>query len=79
MSYGINNAEPRRLLKCEMCHVTGTTEVYTWGSFEILPKHPYYEMKICKKCAKREYGTKNKVKFDDYIERRMYAKEKQVD
>ena len=73
MPYGVYRKEPRRYIICDMCKTSGPTDVFTWGSFEILPKHPYYELKICRKCAKREHGSKNKVKLDEINERRENA------
>ena len=44
--------------------------VYIWGNFAIPPKHPYEEIEICKACAIREHGKKNKFKLDTIIEER---------
>jgi hypothetical protein len=71
-SYGVHDKESKKRHNvCEMCGIKGLQEVYTWGSFEILPKHPYYTLSICKKCAIRENGTKNKKNFNALIEKRM--------
>lgn len=39
-------------------------------NFAILPKHPYEEQRICKKCAMREHGSRNKQKLEDIINER---------
>ena len=44
--------------------------VYIWGNFAIPPKHPYEEIEVCKACAIREHGKKNKFKLDTIIEER---------
>ena len=44
--------------------------VYIWGNFAIPPKHTYEELEICKTCALREHGKKNKIKLDSIIEER---------
>ena len=44
--------------------------VYIWGNFAIPPKHPYEEIEVCKACAIREHGKKNKYKLDTIIEER---------
>ena len=44
--------------------------VYIWGNFAIPPKHPYKELEICKACALREYGKKNKIKLETIIDER---------
>ena len=68
--YGINAKLPKEYFKCLMCRITKIQEVYIWGNFAILPKHPYEEMEICKACAIREHGKKNKNKLDIIIEER---------
>ena len=44
-----------------MCHIAKAQDVYIWGNFAILPKHPYEEQRICNKCAKREHGKRTKL------------------
>ena len=44
--------------------------IYIYGNFAIPPEHPYEEMEICKACAIREHGKKNKIKLDDIIDER---------
>ena len=44
--------------------------VYILGNFAIPPEHPYKELEICKACAMREYGKKNKIKLETVIEER---------
>ena len=46
---------------CFMCRTTKIQDVYFWVNFAILPKHPYEEQRICKKCAKREHGKRKKL------------------
>ena len=45
-------------------------DVYILGNFAIPPEHPYEEIEICKACALREYGKKNKIKLETIIEER---------
>ena len=45
-------------------------DVYIFGNFAIPPKHLYEEIEICKACALREYGKKNKIKLETIIEER---------
>ena len=66
--YGINAKLPKAHFKCTMCHTQKHQDVYIWGSFTILPKHPYEEFRICKKCAIREHGKKKKL--EDIIDER---------
>ena len=44
--------------------------VYIWGNFAIPPEHLYEEMEVCKACAIREHGKKNRFKLDTIIEER---------
>ena len=44
--------------------------VYILGNFAIPPEHPYKEIEICKACAIREHGKKNKLKLKAIIEER---------
>ena len=66
--YGVSAKLPKEYFKCRMCATTKLQEVYIWGNFAILPKHPYKEYKICKKCAIREHGKR--VKLEDIIDKR---------
>ena len=68
--YGINAKLPKSLFKCFMCRITKIQEAYIWGNFAIPPEHPYKEQRICKKCAVKEHGKKNKCKLNDIIEER---------
>ena len=68
--YGINAKLPKSLFTCFMCRITKIQESYIWGNFAIPPEHPYEEQRICKKCAVREHGKKNKRKLDNIIEER---------
>ena len=68
--YGINAKLPKAYFKCHMCHNSKIQDVYIWGNFAILPKHPYEEQRICKKCAMREHGSRNKQKLEDIINER---------
>ena len=51
-----------------MCRTTKVQDVYIWGNFVILPKYPYEEQRICKKCAIRENGKRKKL--EDIIDER---------
>ena len=66
--YGINAKLPKSLFTCFMCRTTKRQEAYIWGNFAIPPEHPYKEQRICKKCAVREHGKKNKL--DNVIKKR---------
>ena len=61
---------PKEYLNCQMCAKNKLQDVYIWGSFAMLPEHPYYELKICKDCAVKDHGHKNKIKLNDIIEER---------
>ena len=54
---------PKEYLNCQMCAKNKLQDVYIWGSFAMLPEHPYYELKICKDCAVKDHGHKNKIKL----------------
>ena len=69
--FGINAKLPKKHFSCEMCSNPHKLQhVYILGNFAILPEHPYVEIEICKACAIREYGKKNKIKLDSVIEER---------
>ena len=68
--YGINAKLPKKYFSCNMCNVTKMQHVYIWGNFAIPPEHPYKKLEICKACALREHGKKNKSKLDIIIEER---------
>ena len=68
--YGINAKLSKAYFKCHMCSAHKIQEVYIWGNFAIPPKHPYEEQRICKKCAVKEHGKKNKRKLNIVIEER---------
>jgi len=59
--YGVNAKLPKDYFQCHMCRITKIQEMYIWGNFAILPKHPYKEYRICKKCAIRENGKRKKL------------------
>ena len=59
--YGVNAKLSRAHFTCYMCRITKAQDVYIWGNFAILPKHPYEEQRICIKCAKREHGKRTKL------------------
>ena len=44
--------------------------VYVLGNFALPPEHPYEEIEICKACAIREHGKKNKIKLETLTEER---------
>ena len=64
--YGINAKLSKKYFKCEMCGASKMQDSYIWGSFS----EPYYEMNICKACAIREHGKKNKLKLESIIKER---------
>ena len=69
--YGINAKLSKKYFSCEMCSGSHKVQhVYIWGNFAIPPKHPNEELEICKACALREHGKKNKNKFDNIIKER---------
>ena len=68
--YGINAKLPKSYFMCHMCRITKVQDVYIWGNFAIPPEHPYKEQRICKKCAIKEHGKKNKRKLNEIIDER---------
>jgi len=68
--YGINAKLPKCLFKCFLCRITKMQNIYIWGNFAIPPEHPYQEQRICKKCAIKEHGKKNKRKLNEIIDER---------
>ena len=61
---------PKKEFTCRMCkEYSMRAHVYIYKSFEI-GDHPSIESEICRKCAIREHGGKNKYKLDDIIEER---------
>ena len=69
--YGINAKLSKKYFKCKMCSGGHRLQdVYILGNFAIPPEHPYEEIEICKACALREYGKKNKIKLETIIEER---------
>ena len=69
--FGINAKLPKKYFKCNMCSGSHKMQhVYIYGNFAIPPKHLYEEIEICKACAIREHGKKNKHKLDIIIEER---------
>ena len=59
--YGVNAKLSKAYFKFYMCHIAKAQDVYIWGNFDILQKHPYEEQRICNKCAKRENGKRTKL------------------
>ena len=55
---------------CYMCSVQGYKDRYIIKTFEVDDKSPSEELIICKTCAIREHGSKNRVKLNDIIEER---------
>ena len=71
MMYGINAKLPKKYFKCNMCSGSHKLQhVYIWGNFAIPPEHLYKELEICRACALREHGKKNKLKLKAIIEER---------
>ena len=69
---------PKKEFTCRMCtKFTIRNNPYIYRTFEILPKTPSEELEICRKCAKREHGEKNKHKLEDIIEERTKQWQKQ--
>ena len=66
--YGVNAKLSKMYFQCYMCRITKVQDIYIWGNFAILPKHPFKEQRICKKCAVREHGKRKKL--DDIIDER---------
>ena len=55
---------------CYMCSAQGYKDRYIIKTFEVDDKSPSKELIICKACAIREHGSKNKLKLNDIIEER---------
>jgi hypothetical protein len=69
--YGINAKLPKKYFRCNMCSGSHKLQyVYILGNFALPPEHPYEEMEICKACAIREHGKKNKIKLETLTEER---------
>ena len=69
---------PKKEFTCRMCtKYTIGNNPYIYRTFEILPKTPSEEFEICRKCAKREHGDRNKHKLEDIIEERTKQWQKQ--
>ena len=70
--HGVVKHLGKNMDKCDMCSASGFRAVdkYIYLTYEILPKLPSRELEICKKCAIRELGSKNKSKFDEIIKKR---------
>ena len=69
--FGINAKLPKKHFQCDMCSGSHKLQhVYILGNFAMPPEHPYEEMEICKACAMREHGKRNKKKLDTIIEER---------
>ena len=69
--FGINAKLSKKYFNCNMCYGGHRLQdVYILGNFAIPPEHPYEEIEICKACALREYGKKNKIKLETIIEER---------
>ena len=69
---------PKKEFTCRMCtKYVMSNNSYIYRTFEILPKTPSEELEICRMCAKREHGDKNKHKLEDIIEERTEKWQKQ--
>ena len=69
--FGINAKLPKKHFQCDMCSGSHKLQhVYILGNFAMPPEHPYEEMEICKACAIREHGKKNKIKLETLTEER---------
>lgn len=58
--------------RCAMCKESPlvSTKKYIYKTWEILPELPAQELIICRKCAIRENGSKNKKNFDEIVRKR---------
>ena len=67
--HGVVKHLGKDLSKCDMCHNLPfkTIDKYLYLTWEMLPKLPQKELTICKKCALREVGSKNKKNFDKIV------------
>ena len=61
---------PKEYYDCNMCSYSGHSFRYVIKTYEVLPKTPSQELIICKNCAIREHGSKNKIKLQDVIMKR---------
>ena len=61
---------PRENFSCEICSFQGYRDRYVIKTFHIDERSPSVELIICKNCALREHGSKNRVKLNDIIEER---------
>ena len=69
--FGINAKLSKKYFNCNMCSGGHRLQnVYILGNFAIPPEHPYEEIEICKACALREHGKKNKIKLETIIDER---------
>ncbi len=69
--FGINAKLSKKYFNCNMCSGGHRLQnVYILGNFAIPPEHPYEEIEICKACALREHGKKNKNKLETIIDER---------
>ena len=68
---------PKKEFTCRMCtKYTIKNNPYIYRSYSI-GDVPSEEFEICRKCAKREHGDKNKHKLEDIIEERTKQWQKQ--
>ena len=69
--FGINAKLSKMYFNCNVCSGGHRLQdVYILGNFAIPPEHPYEEIEICKACALREHGKKNKNKLETIIDER---------
>ena len=69
---------PKKEFTCRMCKKYSIgSNPYIYRTFEVLPKTPSEYLEICKTCANREHGDKNKYKLEEAIEERTKQWQKQ--
>ena len=69
---------PKKEFTCRMCKKYSMSDnPYIYRTFEILPKTPSEELEVCRKCANREHGDRNKYKLEEIIKERTKQWQKQ--
>ena len=60
---------PKRPFTCEMCKTFSIGKhSYIYKTFEVLPKTPSENLRICEKCANREVVGKNKKTLEELFD-----------
>ena len=70
--HGVTKHIGKNSNKCDMCleRPFRINDKYLYLTWEILPKLPSEKLEICKKCALREIGSKNRKNFEEIIRKR---------